>query len=84
METLFKTLNNKAFEILGVLALLLLFTAPTMAQEEKPVGRIGDYHPIPKSILTPDKIETRFGTLQFFDGYPSAETVEAVYEHLDF
>jgi hypothetical protein len=31
---------------------------------------------IPKSILTPDKIETRIGTLEFFDGFPNDETVE--------
>jgi len=31
---------------------------------------------IPKSILTPDKIETRIGKLEFFDGFPNDETVE--------
>jgi len=42
------------------------------------------YAPVPESILTPDSVETRLGTLEFFDGYPSVETVDAVYDQLDF
>ncbi len=42
------------------------------------------YAPTPPSILTPDVAKTRLGTLEFFDGFPSAETVEKVYDHLDF
>ena len=37
-----------------------------------------------KSITTPDKVETRIGTLEFKDGAPSAETVQKVYDSLDF
>jgi hypothetical protein len=39
---------------------------------------------IPPDITTPDSVETRLGTLKFFDGYPDAATVEKVYENLDF
>lgn len=39
---------------------------------------------IPQEILTPNKVETRLGTLEFFDGFPTTETVEKVYDHLDF
>lgn len=39
---------------------------------------------IPKKIMTPDVVETRIGTLNFFDGLPSAETTEKVYDNLDF
>jgi hypothetical protein len=39
---------------------------------------------IPASITTPDSIETRLGTLRFFDGLPDKETVQTVYENLDF
>jgi hypothetical protein len=39
---------------------------------------------IPASILTPDRVETRIGTLDFVDGMPSAETLAKVYDHLDF
>jgi hypothetical protein len=36
------------------------------------------------SISTPDTVETRLGTLEFFDGLPSPETVASVYDNLDF
>jgi len=38
---------------------------------------------IPEEILTPDTVETSIGTLKFFDGVPTRETVEVVYENLD-
>jgi hypothetical protein len=40
--------------------------------------------PIPAGITTPDKVETRIGTLKFDGGYPDAATVEKVYDNLDF
>jgi hypothetical protein len=39
---------------------------------------------IPSSITTPDRVETRLGTLRFFDGFPDEETVEKIYDNLDF
>ncbi len=39
---------------------------------------------IPRSLSTPDKVETRIGTLQFHDGLPSKETLDRVYDNLDF
>jgi len=39
---------------------------------------------IPDSIITPDTVETRIGTLRFFDGIPSKETSALVYDNLDF
>jgi hypothetical protein len=39
---------------------------------------------IPKSITTPDQVETRIGTLKFFDGFPDKGTIEKVYDNLDF
>ncbi|MCK4565515.1 MAG: DUF1254 domain-containing protein, partial [Verrucomicrobia bacterium] len=39
---------------------------------------------IPPEILTPDKVETRLGTLEFIDGFPTPKTVEIAYDHLDF
>ena len=40
--------------------------------------------PIAPSITTPDKVETRIGTLDFKDGAPSKETLDKVYDNLDF
>jgi hypothetical protein len=39
---------------------------------------------IPPAITIPDRIETRLGTLKFFDGFPDDATVEKVYDNLDF
>ena len=39
---------------------------------------------IPPSLVTPDKVETRLGTLDFKDGAPSKETLAKVYDNLDF
>jgi hypothetical protein len=37
-----------------------------------------------RSISIPEHFESRVGTLEFADGVPSGETVEVVYDHLDF
>jgi hypothetical protein len=37
-----------------------------------------------RAISAPDELETRLGTFEFVDGIPSGETVETVYDHLDF
>jgi hypothetical protein len=39
---------------------------------------------IPPQITTPDKVETRIGTLDFKDGLPSKATLDKVYDNLDF
>ena len=37
-----------------------------------------------RSISTPERLDSRLGTLEFVDGVPSGETAEKVYDHLDF
>jgi len=39
---------------------------------------------IPEQIMTPNKVETRIGELNFYDGIPTKETLEKVYDNLDF
>src|SRR5450755_3113589 len=39
---------------------------------------------IPPEITTPDKVETRLGTLKLFDGFPDDATTQKVYDNLDF
>ncbi len=39
---------------------------------------------IPPGIATPDRLETRIGTLNLFDGVPDEKTTERVYDNLDF
>jgi hypothetical protein len=39
---------------------------------------------IPQILVTPDKVETRVGTLEFKDGAPTAATAEKVLDSLDY
>jgi hypothetical protein len=39
---------------------------------------------IPEKIMTPDKVESRLGTLNFVDGVPTLETTKKVYDNLDY
>jgi hypothetical protein len=39
---------------------------------------------IPPSITTPDRVETRLGTLDFKDGAPEKATLEKAYDYIDF
>ena len=60
----------------SALAFSLVLSSPALAQEMKT--------PIPASITTPETVETRIGTLNFFDGLPDDATAKLVYDHLDF
>src|SRR3954463_9637988 len=40
--------------------------------------------PVPAKILTPDRVETRIGTLEFADGFPTEATSQLLYDPLDF
>ncbi len=39
---------------------------------------------VPPGIATPDRLETRIGTLNLFDGVPDEKTAQIVYDNLDF
>ena len=61
----------------AVTAVALICTAcPVWAQKYKTE--------IPPAIVTPNTLETRLGTLKFRDGVPDDETVQKVYDNLDF
>ena len=73
--------------MLGATSLVVSAVVPASAQT-KPDARAAPKMKmttdIPPSITTPDKVETRIGTLNFFDGFPDKATVEKVYDNLDF
>jgi hypothetical protein len=39
---------------------------------------------IPQAVSTPDKVDSRIGTLEFKDGAPSRATLDKLYDNLDF
>jgi hypothetical protein len=58
----------------------LMLTSPALAENIKPKMATE----IPPEITTPDRVETRLGTLNFFDGVPDKATCEKIYDNLDF
>jgi len=69
---------SKGLLIAGMVTLYML---SIVSATEVPSG----YNtPIPGSIMTPDKVDTRVGKLEFFDGVPTEKTTEKLFEHLMF
>ena len=60
----------------------LVWTLTTLAAHAQPTPKYSAK--IPPYITTPDRVETRIGTLKFFDGQPDPETVRKVYDNLNF
>ena len=40
--------------------------------------------PMPPGVASPDTVDTRFGALHFFGGFPDAASVDKLYDNLDF
>jgi len=69
---------------LGSIALLIL-SCNTGDKENEVSETIAEIDPIKTHIITPSEVQSdRLGTISYFDGYPSEETVEKVYDNLDF
>ncbi len=62
---------------------LVCALAATIAQAET-APKMKMTTDIPPEITTPDSVETRIGTLKFFDGFPDKDTTQKVYDNLDF
>ncbi|WP_300321815.1 DUF1254 domain-containing protein [Accumulibacter sp.] len=80
---------TRTFKHLLYAALTLAVTIPSLAAGPQVQGASAsappEYAPdVPVKITTPDRVETRIGTLHFKDGAPDAATVEKVYDQLDF
>jgi hypothetical protein len=76
------TYTRTRHQIGTMLVSLALIAASKSAIAEEPTP--GFNTKIPESIMTPDTVETRIGTLKFFDGIPTKETSALVYNNLDF
>ncbi len=62
--------------------LMLTLTASSIAETSAQSMKMTTA--IPKSITTPDTVDSRIGTLKFKDGFPDEATVNKVYDNLDF
>lgn len=68
-------------------ALLIVSPASISAQELTGSPAAPEYEystQMPPGVASPDKIETRLGTLNFFDGFPDQATAEKLWDNLDF
>jgi len=74
------------FNKLAVMFLILaLFSCNNQEKVNSNSENTSEIEPIKKHIVTPSVVESeRLGTLSYFDGYPSEETVKKVYDNLDF
>jgi hypothetical protein len=75
-------LNSQQFFIVVTL-FFLLSGISCFAQGDK-IGVYKMTTPVPPGIAIPDKVATRFGTLNFFDGFPDNASTQKIFDNLDF
>ena len=77
-------MQTKFYKLLALLLIPAFFSC-TAPEKKAAKTETSEIDPIKKHIVTPSVVETdRLGTLNYFDGYPSEETVQKVYDNLDF
>lgn len=71
--------------VIGIASLAIIlgscFLSNRRAAAEEPTP--GFNNKIPPSLLTPDEVKTRVGTLKFFDGIPDKKTAGLLLDNLD-
>jgi len=80
MDGNYKRIYMTKILLRSALSLSLLVGAATAKEAVTPGYNIK----VPEQIMTPDKVETRIGELNFYDGIPTKETVKRVYDNLDY
>jgi len=73
-----KRFNLQILALAGLMVTSLAATALAKAPKMKMTT------PIPPEITTPDKVETRIGTLNFKNGMPDQATMDKLWDNLDF
>jgi len=71
----------------ALISVAVLTTGPALAQTLTGAPAMPQFKystPMPPGVASPDKVETRLGTLNFFDGFPDQASVEKLYDNLDF
>jgi hypothetical protein len=67
--------SHNKFSVLTIFLTATIFTGG---------NKVAAQAPIPPAISTPDKVESRIGTLEFKDGVPTGPTADKVFETIDF
>jgi hypothetical protein len=66
---------------IAAITFALLLSTPAFAQDPPKMKMTT---PAPAGVATPDRLETRLGTLRLFDGVPDKATAQTIYDNLDF
>ena len=69
---------------LKTLATALVCTLAAATAEAQTAPKMEMTTDIPPGIVSPDKVETRLGTLNFIDGFPDDASVAKLFDNLDF
>jgi len=78
-------MKTKLVNLIVLFLILALFSCNNQEKVNSNSESTSEIEPIKKHIVTPSVVESeRLGTLSYFDGYPSKETVQKVYDNLDF
>jgi hypothetical protein len=72
---------TRILQSVALTSLMMAAAIPAWGQAQSPPKYSAK---IPSYITTPDTVQSRIGTLKFFDGLPDPETVQKVYDNLDF
>lgn len=75
-----RNIHKIAVTSITVALAAVLMTPTAFAEEATP----GFNHKIPQGVMTPSKVKTRIGDLNFYDGIPTKDTLKKVYDNLDF
>ncbi|BFM39261.1 conserved hypothetical protein [Synechocystis sp. LKSZ1] len=81
------SLNRLTIGLLIVTANLIAIASPSNGQSltgDPANPKLKFSTPLPPGIASPAKVETRLGTLNFFDGFPDEATAKKLYDNLDF
>ena len=70
--------------ICAALAAVIIVAASCSSLQQTRAAQYKMITPMPPGIASPDKVESRLGTLKFFDGFPDNATVKKLYDNLDF
>jgi hypothetical protein len=73
-----------AINFKNIIITLLICTLTEIVVRAQTAPKMKMTTEIPAEITTPNTVETRLGTLRFFDGFPDDATTQKVYDNLDF
>lgn len=85
--------QTKTYVAIGILLLIVAVVAGVLIGRSPNTGKAPSSAQlqrykmtttIPESVPIPDTVDTRFGTLHFFDGFPDKDSTQKLYDNLDF